>query len=285
MTGPAVDPPFARGLRAALLEHVTADAARSTTRRPRWHRLVGTGVGVLVLAGVGGGATAASGWSPLLASWLPGAPRVAALSPVLESTQRGPASISTADAPAGTNAVDVEVHCIDPGTVDWPDGSTSGCDGAPGSVSGTGVLDLPPGGAPLIFSADETVRWGLSLTYIRRTPTDWARNTRGETFGTQKEDGSQPDLQAATATNGAKGYLRQSELDAAHGPGPTTPEEAAVYDDLPVVVVQIDVYASDGITVVGQFDVPTRAAGAVGRPVDPSLDGTSGWVPAPTPAG
>ncbi|MBC3762006.1 hypothetical protein ACUN7V_12395 [Quadrisphaera oryzae] len=261
MSGPTLDPRFARALRGALVERVRAGARPG---RHRWRRPAVTGLGVLVVAAAGAGVAGASGWSPLQSSWLPGAPRDAALGPVLQSTRTGSASIPTDDAPTGATSVEVTVSCLDAGTLQWPDGSSSTCDGALGGPSPIGVLDLPPDGAPLVFTAPAGMRWGLSMTYVHREQTDWAVNARGETYGTQKEDGARPDLLAAVATNGVQGYFRTSEFDAAHGTGPTSPEDAAAWYARPVVVVEIPVYASDGTTVLGQFDVPTNAPGAVG---------------------
>ncbi|GAA1246316.1 hypothetical protein GCM10009633_19370 [Janibacter melonis] len=78
-------------------------------------------------------------------------------------------------------------------------------------------------------------------------------NARGESYGTDLHSTSEadtPDLIAVVATNGANGYLRNSELMAAE-PAPTSPDEP-----IPTPTVDwLPVYRSDGVTVIGYFDV------------------------------
>ncbi len=78
-------------------------------------------------------------------------------------------------------------------------------------------------------------------------------NARGESYGSDLHSTSEadtPDLIAAVATNGANGYLRNSELMAAD-PAPTSLDEP-----IPTPTVDwLPVYRSDGVTVIGYFDV------------------------------
>ncbi|MHA3725322.1 hypothetical protein ACXR2T_15775 [Leucobacter sp. HY1910] len=84
-------------------------------------------------------------------------------------------------------------------------------------------------------------------------PSEYKTNSNGLTLGTvldAEELGVYPDLVFATATNGEEGYVFNAELE---GETPKSPEEAATWNETHNVDRVINVYASDGETVIGEF--------------------------------
>ena len=59
-----------------------------------------------------------------------------------------------------------------------------------------------------------------------------------------------PDLVVVNATNGASGYYRVSDLEI-----PKTPEEVPAYLEKWQGGRMIPVYESDGVTVVGEYEI------------------------------
>ena len=88
---------------------------------------------------------------------------------------------------------------------------------------------------------------------MRTETTAWGVNPKGETFGVENDSG-EPDLIAVMATNGKRGYLYADELDSATGGDVSNPKEAKEWmEGWPHEPVVLNVYESDGETVVGQF--------------------------------
>jgi hypothetical protein len=79
-------------------------------------------------------------------------------------------------------------------------------------------------------------------------------NSHGESYGSAADapwHGGEPDLIAACATNGRRGYVRRTEL---RTPPPASPEEAvAMMASRAGRSRSIHVYEQDGRTVVGEF--------------------------------
>lgn len=86
-------------------------------------------------------------------------------------------------------------------------------------------------------------------------PYIYPRNASGQTYGPAPFANSpeeEPDLISALGENGMEGYVLKEELD---GPQPNTPEEAIEYmRNLPEYRI-INLYASDGITVIDKFKI------------------------------
>ena len=81
----------------------------------------------------------------------------------------------------------------------------------------------------------------------------YAVNENGETYGDfafRSRLGYLPDLVAVNATNGASGYYRVSDLEI-----PKTPEEVPAYLEKWQGGRMIPVYESDGVTVVGEYEI------------------------------
>lgn len=92
-------------------------------------------------------------------------------------------------------------------------------------------------------------------------------NELGLTYGSAVQAMSiedEPDLIAAVGVDGTEGYVYKSDLD---GDLPETPEEAIAYQaaidekmagatpGTPVVMDVIPLYAADGVTVIGEFEI------------------------------
>lgn len=84
-------------------------------------------------------------------------------------------------------------------------------------------------------------------------PIEYPVNDAGETFGSPI-DGSVPDLIAARSDDGVIGYVRVSELDQQRNLAKSTTNPDAVFS--------VDVYESDGVTVVGSLTVTADTPGA-----------------------
>lgn len=115
---------------------------------------------------------------------------------------------------------------------------------------------------------------GAALASVPSTPTDirtedgntvplYETNDRGLTFGSSLEATSpenEPDLILAIATNGKEGYVLKTDLDEADGSNAasefSSPAAANAWQarqrQEPIV---IPVYAEDGITAIGEFEV------------------------------
>lgn len=79
-------------------------------------------------------------------------------------------------------------------------------------------------------------------------------NENGLTYGSAAiapSPDAEPDLIAAIATNGREGYVMKSELDRRA----ENPEDAARVTAENLAGYTINVYAQDGVTVVGEFQV------------------------------
>jgi len=77
-------------------------------------------------------------------------------------------------------------------------------------------------------------------------PVEFAVNANGETYGSPIND-RVPDLILTRAEGGKIGYVRVSELEFARNLRSSTPDPNRVFD--------IEVYESDGVTVIGNFRV------------------------------
>jgi hypothetical protein len=89
----------------------------------------------------------------------------------------------------------------------------------------------------------------------------FARNARGLTYGSEldaADPAHAPDLIAAYATNGKLGYVLAKQL---HPQGPSGPTAALRAQAVTKAAAQIPVYALDGVTRIGVFEI-TPATGS-----------------------
>lgn len=125
----------------------------------------------------------------------------------------------------------------------------------------------------------------VSSNVVFALPTEkrnqYEKNANGETYGyaIQSETiGYEPDLIAATGTNGEDGYVRGTDLD---GPVPSSPEEAIAMQSPNGRYIPL--YESDGKTVIGEFyisppatDLPmTRGTSTTGGIITIDVYGTT----------
>ena len=79
-------------------------------------------------------------------------------------------------------------------------------------------------------------------------------NASGETYGTLSQQGEMPDLIAAVANNGKKGYIKKTDVEAN---SPTCPADAVRKMEKMERAGDrtIPVYKADGITIIGDFTI------------------------------
>jgi hypothetical protein len=90
----------------------------------------------------------------------------------------------------------------------------------------------------------------------------YQKNEAGQTYGSEKLATSfetEPDLIAAVGTNGAKGYVKVTDL---YGELPKTPQEAVSKQKLrkSKAARRISLYEKDGTTVIGEFELSSGNA-------------------------
>lgn len=102
---------------------------------------------------------------------------------------------------------------------------------------------------------------------------DYPINAAGLTYGSLEDANSPedaPDLILVEAQDGTTGYVKRAELDAATGADVSNPAEALAYQKSVDALVAsgqrilLPVYAQDGVTVVGQFEVTPSQADPAG---------------------
>lgn len=240
MSAPTMDPVFATALRHHLV--LGAGPPRHGARR-RWGALAGA---IVAVGLAGGGVAVASG------QWvLPGGDAITTLGAPAVVTTTGSGEIDLGGRPEDATHVRVELRCLTEGTFWFADGASMTCTAADAANPATlSQYDLPLSAgqtATSITTSSPAARWTATAWYITSEPTPWATNANGQTYGVMNADG-EPDLIAVEATNGRTGYIYAEELA---GPQPSSPEEAATWTPPPARA--IDVFESDGVTVIGEF--------------------------------
>lgn len=276
------DPTFTRersdAMRAAIIQHVTVEAAVNS-RRP--HRAVtaalSTGLGLLVL---GGGLTAASAaglldWPFSVDDPLPGGDTVIVLPAdavgsdpgglpaegvLVDQTGAGSAEVLLPGPPSEATHLSVQVTCLSAGSISFGTEPLNNprivCDR--GDESASTWYDFPVDGQETLYVTSATdVQWRIAAVYVARAATDWSVNAKGETFGIENDSGT-PDLIAVLTTEGRQGYVYADELAEIDGTAAarefTSPEDALRWqEEQKGKTLSVPVYLSDGETVVGEF--------------------------------
>jgi hypothetical protein len=126
--------------------------------------------------------------------------------------------------------------------------------------NGNGYTSYPGYQSPIqtlsSSKAESTAKAEETLEEIA-SRTEYAVNDNGETYGSALSAdtiGMEPDLIAAVGTNGVNGYVRAEEL----APEVSTIEEALALMGENGSIRTIPLYAVDGTTVIGQFDIVTN---------------------------
>lgn len=238
-----MDPLFAQGLRASLVEQVQATSPTPVCQH-RWWLGAGIFAGVALIGGVG---AATAGFFTT-----PGADIVTEFHEPVTGTYTGTQTIELGTAPDGATHIRVELTCLSGGTIYWQDGASMTCQGAETDGPAYTSLPLAPGQTSTeVKTSDPTVSYKADVTYENRTPTDWARNDNGDTYGIANDDG-EPDLVYVFATNGKMGYAYSKDLSVQ--PEFRSPEEALTWqEDHRGENFTVPVYESDGQTVIGEF--------------------------------
>ena len=242
----ALDPEFAQALRRELVTTVEHEA------RPVQHWGAHTRRAWLI-----GGLTAALvGGADVATAVLAGTPGGEIITPVAGDVTvegQGPGTIDLGPAPERAARIDWTLDCVTAAWVTIDGGGSVRC-GAGGRSGGQLSLDATPDGI-ITVTAGADDGWSITATYVAVEPIPLATNDNGETYGTDADDAA-PDLILAWATNGREGYVRRSELDTAYGPEPTSPAHALeIQEQRPPGPAYIPVYESDGVTVIGEFEV------------------------------
>jgi hypothetical protein len=264
-----MDGTFTASLRRALVERVNNSLAARRARRRR--RAAGFAV---VLALAGGGAALAVGTF----SGQPGSERETTLGTPVTVTAAGTRTVHVGQPPASANFLRVQLTCYTAGTLEIGKGTSSTeaftCDKrdlkSDGPATQGFVSRARPGGTSMTISADAKDRWKLTAAYVYDHSTPWGVNAQSQTYGVPNDHGS-PDLFAVVATNGKPGYAYSDQytarLNALLHKYSGQPEEASQGPNL------INVYRSDGTTLIGHFNVgpPYRFTLPAPRP-------TSHWL-------
>ena len=224
-------PSVAAAIENELAALGTADSRlqRNQRRARRLAFVLGTLAGAAVLTG---GAIAVIGF--------PGETTTTPLGSVVSGTYTGTASVDLGPVPADADAVILDVTCVQGGGVILVPlnngGATWDCDMRTDTTHITNGKLPDPGSTTITITVDPGTQWSVTAQYATASTTEWGVNANGQTYGVGNENGL-PDLSPALATNGRVGYIFNREvLSFREG------EEGF-----------INVYESDGTTVIGQF--------------------------------
>jgi hypothetical protein len=258
-----MNPEFARAVRAELIAIGTKSSRLQ--RQQRRTRSLALTIGALVLAGATTGAA-------VIVNSFPGATTVTPLGQIVTATHTGTASLDLGPAPAKAAAVVIDLTCLSSeGTVSvLTNPQTEGLSEQPGGLKGDCALVRKPlhiddgllpasGTTSITITASPGTAWKATAQYASSSTTPWGVNAQGQTYGVPNVHGL-PDLEPAQATNGKQGYIVTEELLAMDHDG------------------YINVYESDGTTVVGKFPfgiVPNIVDGSFSAATDAPTDGAS----------
>jgi hypothetical protein len=241
-----LDSNFAGAVRAELNAIGTKQSRLQRHRR----RTRSLGAGILAIAAAGAITGAA-----IVVNNLPGTTTVTPVGSAVTVTRTGDASIDLGTASSGANTVVLDVTCVsDSGKISIPltpgvmkDASGKPLPSGPETVewdcaktrTTTHINDgyLAPGSTSITITASPGTTWTAAARYGSATTSDWGVNANGQTYGADNKKNGMPDLQAAQATNGNVGYIYTKELLAFVGDG------------------YLNVYESDGTTVIGKFPI------------------------------
>ncbi|MGO4299841.1 hypothetical protein [Leifsonia sp. RAF41] len=246
MNDPDLDPGFAAAVRAELVAiGTTKSRLQQHQRRTR-----------LAVAGIIVVAAAATTGAAIVVSSFPGSTTVAPIGDAVAVTRTGTATINLGPVAQGANTVIIDVTCVsDTGNISVPSTSGFSQDAAGETTPMVGMSGwdcakrsttvhikdgfLAPGSTAITVTADPGTTWKAVARYGGSTTSSFGVNAHGQTYGAPNAKNGFPDLQGAQATNGKLGFIYVKELDAFTGSG------------------CINVYESDGTTVIGQFGIGT----------------------------
>lgn len=246
MNDSELDTGFAAAVRAELV--AVGTKASRLQRHQRRIRLSVTGIIAI-------GALATTG-AAILINGFPGTTTVTPIGVAVAVTRTGTATINLGPATNGANAVIIDVTCIsDTGSISVPatNGVSQDASGKVTPMVGMAGWDcakrpttvhikdgfLAPGSTSITVTADPGTTWKAIAQYGGATTSAWGVNAHGQTYGAPNAKNGFPDLRGAQATNGKLGFIYVKEFGAFKGTG------------------CINVYKSDGATVIGKFGIGT----------------------------
>ena len=248
MNNTEMNPVFTAALRQMLIE--TVQSAPRVRRRWRWRLGGGMLVGLTLVSG--GAAIAAGVFSA------PGAPIDTQLGNMVTATRTGTATIDLGPVPATATDLSLSLTCLSVGTFNFPNGSNMSCSAAdlsttpPSDGPASEVVPLGPDVNSVTITTSANATWTLRAMYVNQVTTPWGVNAKGETYGVMNQQGT-PDLIAADHGH-ISGYIKESDVNCASGPKPTSPAQALQWQkEHQNQSVSIPLYQSDGTTVIGTF--------------------------------
>jgi len=246
--GQPIDRDFATSIRAELGAIGTKKSRLQRRQRRTRIALVG---------GVAVGVALATTGAAIVVNTFPGTTTVTPAGNPVDSTHSGTATVELGAAPAGVNSIILDITCVSdggkisvpltPGTVQDATGTivdsmpeTTEWDCATRSTT-VHIKDayLAPDATSITITADPGTKWRGIARYGSASTSPWGINAKGQTYGAPNKKYGIPDLQGALATNGKLGFIDTKEFNAFHGTG------------------FINVYESDGTTVIGEFAIGT----------------------------
>lgn len=232
-------------------------------RQQRRLRLTAIGVSALAIGLLTTGAA-------IVVTHFPGSTQVTPVAGPVTVTRTGTSTIDLGPAPSGANTVIIDVTCVSasgkisvPSTngfeqdstgVVTPSVGTTDWDCATRPIT-THIRDgyLQAGSDSITVTADPGTTWRATARYASSTTTPFGVNANGQTFGQSNSVKGEPDLEGAQATNGKVGFVFSKQLFEFRGCG------------------YLNVYESDGTTVIGKFSIGIHD------------DGTTDCDPTPNP--
>jgi hypothetical protein len=258
MNDPDLDLGFAAAVRAELVAIGTKRSRlQQHQRRTR-----------LAVAGIIAVAAAATTGAAIVVNSFPGSTTVAPIGKAVTVTRTGTATINLGAAANGANTVIIDVTCIsDTGNISVPSTNGFSQDAAGKATPEVGmswwdcakrsttvhIKDgfLAPGSTSITVTADPGTTWKAIAQYGGSTTSSFGVNAHGQTYGAPNAKYGFPDLQGAQATNGKLGFIYVKEFGAFEGSG------------------CINVYKSDGTTVIGRFGIGTVTCDSGSATTDP----------------
>ena len=256
-----LDPDFSVAIRNEL-SAIGTKGSRLQRHQRNARILITSLAAVAVLAVTTGAAVAVNN--------LPGATTVTAVGSGVTVTNTGTAQIDLGPNTRKANSVILSVTCVSgTGKLSIPitpsavqqlstgkvtSTDTESTSWSCGTVSRTVHIHdgyLAPDATSITVTADPGTTWKAVASYGKSVTNPWNINANGQTYGAVNKEFGQPDLQGAQATNGKIGYIFTNQMFSVRGVG------------------CINVYESDGTTVIGQFPFGDTTCGSTPTPTAP----------------
>ena len=228
-------------LRPSMADAIESELAALGTEHSRLEQNQRHARRVTAAFSVAAAAVALTGGA-IVAIGMPGETTTTPVGSFVKGTYTGTTSLDLGPVPDGVGAVIIDVTCIQGGLIEVPlNGSNADavswqCNVRKDTVHITDGKLPDPGSTSITITADPGTQWTVTAQYAATSTTGWGVNDDGQTYGIPNRNGT-PDLTPALATNGREGYISNHELVFFVGEG------------------TINVYESDGITVIGQFPI------------------------------